>query len=58
MADILRTVGHEMVHHRQNLQGRLEKISGEDGSKEENDANSIAGILLRVYGRKNPHIYE
>jgi hypothetical protein len=58
LADILRTLGHEIVHHRQNLKGRLHTRSGEDGSPEENQANAVAGMLLRVYGRNNPHIYE
>ena len=58
MADILRTVAHEMVHHMQNLDSRLEPNSGEDGSPEENEANSLAGVIMRQFGRENPHIYE
>ena len=58
MADILRTVAHEMVHHMQNLDDRLNPNSGEDGSPEENEANSLAGIIMRQFGRENEHIYE
>ena len=58
MADILRTVAHEMVHHMQNLDNRLEPNSGEDGSPEENEANSLAGVIMRQFGRENEHIYE
>ena len=58
MADILRTVAHEMVHHMQNLDKRLTSTSGEDGSPDENEANSLAGVIMRKFGRDNPHIYE
>ena len=58
MADILRTLAHEMVHHMQNADNRLNPKSGEDGSPEENEANSLAGVLMRKFGRENPDIYE
>ena len=58
MADILRTLAHEMVHHMQNQDDRLDPKSGEDGSPEENEANSLAGVIMRQFGRNNPHIYE
>lgn len=59
-ADILRTLAHEMVHHKQNLEGKLDDIAmaGETGSTCENEANSEAGIILRNYGRAKPSIYE
>ena len=58
MADILRTLAHEMVHRMQHLDDRLNPNSGEDGSPEENEANSLAGVMLRKFGRENPEIYE
>jgi len=58
MADILRTLAHEMVHHMQNLDNRLTPKSGEDGSPDENEANSLAGVIMRKFGRENAHIYE
>lgn len=57
LADVLRTLGHEMVHHKQNIDGRLHNKSGETGSEHENEANSIAGVLLRNYGKMNKKIY-
>jgi len=59
-ADVLRTLAHEIVHHRQNLDGKLADIAkaGETGSDCENEANSQAGIILRNYGRANSKIYE
>jgi hypothetical protein len=58
MADVLRTLCHELVHHKQNEEGRLEVNSGETGSNIENEANAIAGIMLRDYGKLNSMIYE
>jgi Zn-dependent peptidase ImmA (M78 family) len=56
MADILRTLAHELVHHMQNLNG--DKLNGEDGSDSENEANAMAGIIMREFGRENPEIFE
>ena len=58
MADILRTLAHELVHHMQNLDNRLTPKSGEDGSPDENEANSLAAVIMRKFGRENPDIYE
>tara|TARA_Y100000389_G_C17440000_1_gene507982 strand:- start:707 stop:1822 length:1116 start_codon:yes stop_codon:yes gene_type:complete len=58
MADILRTLAHEMVHRMQHLDNRLGPNSGEDGSPEENEANSLAAVIMRKFGRENPGIYE
>jgi hypothetical protein len=58
LADILRTLSHELVHHKQNEDGRLYPNSGETGSDIENEANSISGVLMRNYGKQNEIIYE
>ena len=58
MADVLRTLCHELVHHKQNEEGRIEANSGETGSDIENEANATAGIILRDYGKVNSMIYE
>lgn len=57
-ADILRTLAHELIHHRQNELGMLQVGAGDTGSDIENEANATAGIILREYGRRNPTIYE
>lgn len=56
MADILRTLAHELVHHMQNVNG--EELNGEDGSNTENEANAMAGVIMREFGRENPEIFE
>jgi hypothetical protein len=58
LADILRTLAHEMVHAQQMQLNKLDVSSGETGSPVENEANALAGILMRNYGQKNPMIFE
>lgn len=58
MADVLRTLGHELVHHKQNELGMLDKDSGDTGSDIENDANAKAGVIMRNFGKKHKEIYE
>jgi len=58
MADILRTLAHELVHRKQDEDGRIDNTSGETGSEIENEANAQAGVLLRDFGKQNKDIYE
>lgn len=57
-ADVYRTLAHELVHYKQDIEGRLTAEAGETGDQFENEANTLAGIIMRNYGRKNPKIYE
>jgi cytidyltransferase-like protein len=57
-ADILRTLAHELVHRKQEEDGRLDIKSGETGSPIEDEANATAGVLLRNFGKINSGIYE
>jgi pyrimidine deaminase RibD-like protein len=47
--DILRTVAHELVHCRQNQQHELPDSAGDTGSDWENQANALAGVIMRDY---------
>jgi hypothetical protein len=58
VVDVLRTLAHELVHAKQNELGLIGPDSGNTGSDIENDANSIAGIIIRDYGKQNPSIYK
>ena len=57
--DIMRSIAHELVHHKQFLDGKLNDIAKDDmdGSPIENEANAVAGKLIRIYGRLHPEIY-
>ena len=58
MADILRTLAHELVHRKQDEEGRINYESGKTGSDIENEANAKAGILLRDFGKQHKEIYQ
>lgn len=55
--DILRSLCHEMVHYRQDLAGELGPNSGITGSDQENEANAVAGQIMRKYGRMHPELF-
>jgi hypothetical protein len=57
IVDILRSIAHEFVHHQQNEKGKLENVSKSPGSPVENEANSVAGELVRKFGENHPEIY-
>lgn len=54
--DVLRTLAHELVHHKQREDG--EQLNGEDGSNTENEANAMAGTLMRKFRTIHPNIFE
>ena len=54
--DVLRTLAHELVHHKQREDGRT--LNGEDGSDIENEANAVAGTLMRKFRTLHPNIFE
>lgn len=60
LVDILKSIGHEMVHHKQKQLGELKNNpnAGNDGSPQENEANAKAGELIRIFGKQNPEIYN
>lgn len=59
LADILRTVAHELVHAKQYEMGQITNpaIDGATGSSIENQANAVAGVLMRQYGQENTDIF-
>ncbi len=58
--DVCRSIAHELVHHKQMLDKRLTNPAedGKDGSPIENEANAVAGVIIRLYGKKHPELYE
>ena len=59
LVDLCRSTGHEMFHLKQNEDGRLNNPNeqGKDGSDIENEANAMAGILIRKFGKLHKEIY-
>jgi hypothetical protein len=58
LADVLRTVAHENIHYKQGKDGKLTSDSNRTGSDVENEANALAGVFMREYGKNNPIIFE
>lgn len=57
LQDIMRSVAHELVHHQQNERGDLEGKISNVGGPIEDEANAVAGELLKKYGIIHPEIY-
>ena len=58
LADVLRTLAHELVHEKQKIEGRLHAGAGDDGTDIENEANAEAAVIMRKFGKENPIIFE
>ena len=58
LADICRSLAHELTHHRQKELNMIGDGSGNTGSEIENEANAMAGIIMRDYGKLNLSVYN
>jgi len=58
LVDIMRSVAHEMVHHKQFEDGRLEQRPPDIGGEIEDEANAKAGQYIKLFAKENPTIYE
>ena len=58
LADVLRTLAHELVHRKQKKEGKLYVGAGDDGTEIENEANAEAAVIMRRFGKANPIIFE
>ena len=52
--DVLRTLAHELVHYKQDLNDELDHTSGATGSHAENEAHAVAGVIMRHINKKYP----
>ena len=56
LADVLRSIAHELIHHQQNQLGKLEEPTQDIGGEIEDEANSVAGQLVKKFGYANPKL--
>lgn len=49
--DVCRTLAHELVHHAK------QHTDGSDGSDHENEANALAGTIMRKFAKANPDLF-
>jgi len=54
--DILRTVAHEYIHHKQQSEGK--NLNGNAGSTSENEANAKAGEIIRKYSNFQSDLFD
>jgi len=55
--DVLRTLAHELTHHRQELKDNLPPGAGATGTDQENEANAEAGVMMRDFAKQNPEYF-
>jgi hypothetical protein len=59
LVDICRSIAHEMVHHKQFEQGRLDGPQPPDiGGEIEDEANAKAGQFIKMYAKEDSTIYD
>tara|TARA_R110001583_G_scaffold3173_2_gene20776 strand:- start:35009 stop:41008 length:6000 start_codon:yes stop_codon:yes gene_type:complete len=58
IADVLRSIAHELVHHKQNEDGKIDGKAPDIGGDIEDEANAVAGQLVKKFGYDNMNIYE
>ncbi len=57
--DVCRTLAHELVHYKQDLNGELEgENPGATGSPQENEANAQAAVIMRNWGKMHPKLFS
>ena len=58
LVDIMRSIAHELVHHKQFEQGRLKVQQPDIGGEIEDEANAKAGQFIKMYAKEDPTIYD
>ncbi len=56
--DVCRTLAHELVHFKQDLNDQLNGDNpGATGSPQENEANAEAAVIMRNWGKLHPELF-
>jgi Zn-dependent peptidase ImmA (M78 family) len=58
LVDVMRSIAHELVHHKQYEQGRLEVKPPDIGGEIEDEANAKAGQFIKMFAKEDPTIYD
>jgi hypothetical protein len=57
--DVCRTLAHELVHYKQDINGELTGPNpGATGSPQENEANAQAAVIMRNWGALHPNLFD
>lgn len=58
LVDIMRSIAHELVHHKQFEQGRLKKRPPDIGGEIEDEANAKSGQFIKMFAKIDNTIYD
>lgn len=58
VVDVMRSIAHELVHHKQFEQGRLKIAPPDIGGEIEDEANAKAGQFIKMFSKHNKTIYD
>ena len=58
LVDVMRSIAHEMVHHKQYEDGRLNVPPPDIGGEIEDEANAKAGQYIKLYSKIDETIYD
>jgi Zn-dependent peptidase ImmA (M78 family) len=58
LVDVMRSIAHEMVHHKQYEDGRLDVPPPDIGGEIEDEANAKAGQYIKLYSKMDETIYD
>jgi hypothetical protein len=58
LVDVMRSIAHELVHHKQFEQGRLNTPPPDIGGEIEDEANAKAGQFIKLFAKIDQTIYD
>ena len=58
LVDVMRSIAHEMVHHKQFEDGRLDVRPPDIGGEIEDEANAKAGQYIKLFSKQDETIYD
>lgn len=58
LVDVMRSIAHELVHHKQFEQGRLDVRPPDIGGEIEDEANAKAGQFIKMFAKMDETIYD
>ncbi len=58
LVDVMRSIAHELVHHKQFEQGRLNTPPPDIGGEIEDEANAKAGQFIKMFAKMDNTIYD
>jgi hypothetical protein len=58
LVDVMRSIAHEMVHHKQFENNKLNVKPPDIGGEIEDEANAVAGQLIKLFAKEDQTIYD